>query len=393
MSQRHRVRSIMPRGKRLKEVTALAVLAAVVLAGGAPRLASADACSDCSAPSGERLQQLGGFTLEERQGLWGPSEDYVEVDGGACDVSIDGEPTFRMVNSYLVMAGSGEVWDCPESSSCDTMSITFEEEHGGEWTESGEAGVGIGAYGATLSAKIMEMVKRSFRVRTVTRLDKHACAKYCHRIQWEGYFEVGTFECTVHFTITREFAWWTKNKYTGPDVHQRGRITVDCGSGEATFRRTAPINAFFHLFDGPCEHAVLCKSVTSRDLGWWPKARKKSPPVTFTEQVPPELQDPGTKASGSGGDGSGDGGEEVEDSGDLPVAPTGRSTDPFADDPDGPDEPEWPTEHDPRGATDWWPFDFGGPKEEEEEMESVDPEEAPAPLVAPLDKTEPEPLR
>lgn len=334
-----RGRGARRRGRRapLGGVRGVALGAALLVGAAGARAAGADACEECQAPSGEALQAAAGFTLEVRDGPFGPRQDVLETDGGACSIRIVGDPTFEMVNSYLVLMGSGEVWNCPGSNSCDTMSVSYEDAASTEWSQTGEIGASIGAYGVGLSASLKETISRMHTIRVVSHLSKQQCATWCHRIHWEGYFEVGEFTCTVNYVLSRDFAWWTKNTYTGSEVHQKGHIQVDCGSGTAKFHRTAPINAVFKLSDSVCDNFTECPWFPTKDLGFFPKTA----PTTPGDAVPPvPSPDPGD--SGDCGDGpTGDGEDEdggtvmthssgIHSTADLPEAPTGPVGDPLA---------------------------------------------------------------
>ncbi len=50
-------------------------------------------------------------------------------------------------------------------------------------------------------------------------------------------FEVAAVSVTAPHVVTRTFAWWTKNPYTGSVVHAKGEIVLEGERGSTTFTR------------------------------------------------------------------------------------------------------------------------------------------------------------
>ena len=263
---RPRIRSGVP--------TRLAAAAAAVALGVGT--AHADLCSDCPAPTLADLAAQPGFALEER----GPFRDTYEVDAGECEVTV-GEPTEPVKEvGWLVLVAAGETMNCPEVKSCDKVIAQTSESATKEWSITTESGVSGTVLGLGLTAKLVEQVRETLRIETVTRIEKEICPAYCHRIAWGAYFEIARYTSTVDYAVTRRHAWWTKNMATGDRVHRKGDVWMACGSGTATLEAEAPIAGHFHLTARACA-SDLCRLVPTVDLGYFP-------PLPPAPTAPPE---------------------------------------------------------------------------------------------------------
>ncbi len=236
----------MNRATRWKAIRiALVLVATVALAPGGE--ARGDACSECGPPTLAELGSHPDFQLDTRHG----SKDYVETDGGECTFKIEGEPTMKKTGSWLILRGTGEVWNCPFGSSEDTMTATTSESDSSGWTLSASAKVSLKSLGTGVETTVTAAVNQSCTIQEVTSISKKLKAAYCHRIPWKAYFEVATYEAQVEYTLSRRFAWWTKNVRTGHVVHRHGEVWIVCETGTATLDAEAPISWRFPPVQGP----------------------------------------------------------------------------------------------------------------------------------------------
>jgi hypothetical protein len=284
-------------------------------------------------------------------------------------VSIAGSPDVTIKNAWLILRGTGEVWNCPHSSSCDTMVASAQQDDTTEWTQTGDVGGSLSLLGSGLSARLTEAVRKQVALRTTTQISKNLCAGECRRIRWWGYFMIADYTAEVTYQVTRRYAWWTKNPVTGHVVHRMGNVWVPCGTGLATFSMHAPIAGFFRLYQRACSDAEDCRHIAALDLGWFPPIPPGVPPPVppFAEAPPPapgdgdEEPDGGATGGGSAGeadrDADGDAGGNAngsegptgpgngsdEDPDDLGEAPTGRlPDDPGTGDLPGLEQPDQP---------------------------------------------------
>ena len=100
----------------------LGLLALVILAG--PRAAAADACAECGPPTIQELAASPGFQLDTRSSGSRTEKDFVLTDGAECDLDLTGISEVTILSAWLVLRGSGEVWNCPHSQSCDAMTAS-----------------------------------------------------------------------------------------------------------------------------------------------------------------------------------------------------------------------------------------------------------------------------
>lgn len=259
------------RGRRLPTSVAAAAALLLLIAGARP--ASADACSDCKEPTLQDLMAVPGFTLQSLPPGWfgGGPTDFYEIDAGECTYALKGAPSMSIVSSKLVLRGSGEVWNCPESSSDDTISFQIEQEDSTSWTLHGEVSAQLKVLALSFAAKAGISTGGGRSITEVRSVTKSLHAAYGHRIEWEGYFEVATFSLTLAFDVTRRWSWWTKNHVTGYTVLRSGSIWMACGSETVELSRNASISYKLRLYDRSCLEPLA----PPRDLGWFPP-----PPTT-----------------------------------------------------------------------------------------------------------------
>ncbi len=310
---------------------ALALLALFLSLSLPARAARGDVCSDCAPPSDAVLAAQPGFVLETREGFFGPKRDYVEIDGGECSVSIVGDFDIEKKSSYLVLRGAGTAWNCPHSKACDTVTASISAADIKEWSLTTGASIGGSVLGVSLSAQFSTRVGQKAEIRVTTTVSKLICPTYCHVIDWSAFFEVATYEADVDYEVTRRWAWWTKNVYTGGDVHHMGEVFTSCGTGTATFQCQEPILGYFHLLDRGCD-GTECGYIAPQDLRWFP-------PLPDGLPIPDDDPIGGGSSSSSGSTGSA--GAATSDD---PQPPDAGSPDPddggdAAPDP-APDEPK-----------------------------------------------------
>jgi hypothetical protein len=263
-----------PRARPARPWTPLLALLLLLLQAGAAR---AEGCAECKAPTEQELAQDPAFALETRGSGLFRYKDRWFVDGGECDVTITDTPEVERRAQWLVLRGSGEVWNCPHSRSADTMTASINEGDLTAWTLSGDVGASVSFLGASLSAKLSADVRQQVSVNVVTTISKQINAGDCRRIRWYAYFLVADLEATVDYTLKRRFAWWTKNKLTGDTVLRKGDYHKDCGGGRATFRMHAPLEGTFRLLETGCGDPE-CAPIEPHDLGFFPPLEQLWPP-------------------------------------------------------------------------------------------------------------------
>ena len=296
---------------------------------GARASATAGDCSTCPRPSILDLFAA-GVSLQVRQGDFvGDAErDYVELDAGECTSAMVGNPVIVRDGSYLVLRGQGEVWDCPHSKSVDTVTITTSETDSSSWTISAKVGAKLKVLAAEVSAEISAGRTRGESITEVTSVSKQIIPGPLHRIQWMGYFEVSEYRATAEFAFTQRWAWWTKNRWTGATVHQKGDLYMHCGTSTVELTRKAPIAGYFELTQRGC--GAGCAPIPTVHLGFFPELPPRlrpddaggevepgedAPPVPDVEPETP----PAPQPQPDDDDGEGDGAPPT--SGDLPNPP------------------------------------------------------------------------
>ena len=256
---------------------AMLIAAACLATSGAS--ARGDACSECGPPTREDLAQDPNFVLEDRGGI----RDFVEMHAGECRIELEGTPRIQKDCSWLVLRGSGAVWNCPSSTSSDTMTASVTHSDRKEWSLSASSSASASFLGVGLTAEIVAAVTAASSVQEVTEIRKELSAKYCRIVAWYGYFEVADYSAEVDFRVERRFAWWTKHMFTGATVHRSGELWLDCGAHVATLDMRAPIAGFFNLRQHPCRDPE-CNATPVKDLGWYPPL----PPGLKPPILPPD---------------------------------------------------------------------------------------------------------
>ena len=312
--------------------TPLVVAVALLTASGGAT-ARADVCSDCGPPTLEDLQQDPDFELEKR-GLG--ARDEVHLHAGECRIELVGAPEIQKQQSWLVLRGSGAVWNCPSSTASETMTATVTQSDRQAWSFSASSSASVSVLGVGLSAEVVARVEAATTVQEVTTITKMMSATYCRVIAWGGYFEVAEYTADVAFTVERRYAWWTKNVFTGDTVHRKGEIWLSCGTHEATLDMRAPIAGYFRLDQTACPDPE-CKAIPGRELGWFPPLPPGlTPPITpgDDEEAPEEeapgeedgdepAAEPGSEPAPSPVPETEPDGEEIPSSDQLGEAPTG----------------------------------------------------------------------
>ncbi len=292
----------------------------------APPLA-ADTCDGCPKPTTEQIKKIIGDKLKTRSG----SKDRIYMDKGDCIAGVEGAPEVQPIKFWLREIASGEVWNCPHSKSHDTITIEAHAADKTEWTLQASGGFKLKGLVAEVEAKLTRGETSGVTITEVIKVSKTLVPNFCKRIQWEGYFLAGRFKATATIRIKQEWAWWTKNPTTRYKVHEKGTVTVDCGTQDIEFQRNAPLAGYFHLTEGSCEDAG-CSGALSKKLGFFPKLPpeveppEKPKPAPEPEEAPedePEFgdaEDPDALPPE----------EEPDSSDDLGDAPTGPLDDPLA---------------------------------------------------------------
>lgn len=237
-----------------------------------PAAAYAD-CGSCPPPSAAELAAQPGFAIQTRSApppFGRPVRDHVEMDGGECRATIDGAITVEKTNAWLALRATGEVWNCPHSSSDDKVVIEVRNGDSSGWSLNGAVSAEAQVLVASVKAQIAAGQTTGASVVEVTRVEKTIRAKMCNRIPWKGYFEIATYVARAPIRIERRWAWWTKNASTGARVHAKGSVWVYCGTEEMVLDRQAPISGVFHLRRKACSDPE-CKSFPPEDLGWFPR--------------------------------------------------------------------------------------------------------------------------
>lgn len=281
----------------------------------APLPAHAAGCDTCPEPSLAQLAAEPGFTLKERpDGQGGKVRDTYYVDAGECTGTLTAKPVITRLSAWLVLRGKGEVWNCPPSKSTDAITVTTSASDSTAWSLKTKLGAKLKGPGAELIAEVEAGITTGVTITEVTTVTKTITPAYCHRVGWEGWFEVGEFQAKGTFVFTQRFAWWTKNAATGATVHAKGDYHQTCGTSDIELGRHAPIAGYFDLTQRGCTEPE-CSGVKTQRLGFFP-------------ELPPYLEDPKPDES--------DDEESANDpDGDDPDGDEPGSDDPDGNDPDG----------------------------------------------------------
>lgn len=355
------MRNVTKKGGARGGRAAAGLLALALLLAGAGT-ASADACSSCPAPSEDDIRAAEpGFELAWRSGFLGlRSRDYLETDAGECAYALAGPPQISIGKSWLVLRGSGSVWNCPWGRSDDEIAYEIDAGDSSGWSLDA-------SLDASLKQKLLQLLldvdfsmAESSSVREVRRVTKRLEAAYGHVLDWSGYFELADVVCDLDVNVTRRWSWWTKNSGTGATVHQQGVVWMECGNEAAQLTRRASIGYSIRVLDSSCD----APDAPPIDRGTFPRHR---PPVVTPSDDPP------VPAHDEGGD---DGGDEPPSE---PLDPEPRS---------GPQEPRSGEDADE-------PRDGGEPREaptraepeEADEPPPATPPAAPGAAPAPVGST------
>ena len=278
---RARSRHANPRGGPSVRGGAL-LLALLGMLGIGTSPSMADGCSDCPTPSAESIIAAEGIKLETRTGPFGlPSTDQLHTDQGECHAQGEAFPDIDIKESYLVLSGAGEVWNCPDSKSSSQVTAEIAREHKTDWSLTASVELSMKTPVAEYKARFSASQGGSDGIREVTRLSTTIQAQNCRRVPWLAYLRVGTYELRADFAISQRWAWWTKNPATGSEVHASGDHMVSCGSTEVVFERKAPMAWHVRLAVRNC----CGKAGPYRDLGFWPPL----PPGLGNPKWPPEF--------------------------------------------------------------------------------------------------------
>lgn len=237
----------------------------------ATRRASADACSSCPAPSGADFEAALGRPLGDL-----PTGAYMEILAAECAYDQTGGSAPVQGPAWIVLRGTGEVWNCPDSSSEDTVSIEVAESDNTSWTLTSEVSAKVAALAMEAAVKVGVGVGGGHSVTEIKRVTKTLTASLGHRIPWEGYFTVADFTLTLEFAVSRRWSWWVKSSASGDTVLTSGSLYSSCGRERATLKRRAAIGYKFQLGDGPCGPGLALPT----DLGPWPAPIPPPPPPT-----------------------------------------------------------------------------------------------------------------
>ncbi len=327
----------------------LLALLGVLGLGASPSVA--DGCSDCPTPSAESIIAAAGISLETRTGVLGvEATDQLHTDQGECHAQGEAIPDIDIKESYLVLSGAGEVWNCPNSKSSSQVTAEIAREHKTDWSLTAAVELSMKTPVAEYKARFSASQGGSDGIREVTRLSTNIQAQNCRRVPWLAYLRVGTYELRADFAISQRWAWWTKNPATGSEVHASGDHMVSCGSTEVVFDRKAPMAWHLRLAFRSC----CGKAGPYRDLGFWPPL----PPGLGNPKWPPEFGMPETPLPQDSDVPADEADSPVDEEGDTPglddpLAPPPHTLPPDAPDDEGDDDnaPVDPGAHDPNNPS------------------------------------------
>ncbi|MFM8386589.1 MAG: hypothetical protein ACKOCB_07235 [Planctomycetia bacterium] len=252
--------------------------------------ARAEGCEDCAAPSAQALRSQPGFGLFVRQDRWGARrEDTLHLDAGACAYAPASTPVARLGKSWMVLRGTGTVASCPWGSTDASVSVSIAEGDSTDWRVEGEVQVELKAVALSTAASAKTGVAHGRTLQEVRQVTQRIEAAPGHVIDWEGWFELADLTLDLDLSVTRRYAWWTKNPLTGDHVHAAGEVLVDCGRERVTLRRQASLGVRFRLWDAPCDG-----STPPVDLGTFPRPR---PAPVLTPPAAPVAPPPAREAA------------------------------------------------------------------------------------------------
>jgi hypothetical protein len=334
-------------GARWMRTTAWLLLTAVLVGAGG-RAASADACSSCPEPTEDDIRAADpAYELAVRSGWLGlEARDYLTIDAGECAYALAGPPAISIGKSWLVLRGTGSVWNCPWGRSEDTISFEIESGDSSEWKLDASLEGTLATEILKLLLNVDYVAGKASTVREVRKVIKTLDAGYGHVLDWSGYFELADVICDMDVNVTRRWSWWTKNPVTGYQVHQHGSVWMDCGNEEAQATRRASIGYSIRIIDSSCDDPLA----PPIDRGTFPRhlppvvTPSDDPPVPGNdegggEDAPEEPLDPEQPEPRDAGDG-----DEPLDSGEPRDAGDGEEPRAPEDLPEEHDDPEPPAE-------------------------------------------------
>ena len=331
-------------------------IATVLMASGGATHAEAKGCSSCPAPSQADVQQSGaGLLLQERWSMFGPTRDYIEYDGGECEIEQVGEPEITVEHEGWQLWVSGEVQNCPSGTTEDTVTIELSKASQQGWSASISLSAEFDYLAVKLKVEAKAAMSGSTTLGEAVSVSKTIKAAWCQKVPYRGFVKFAKYVVTVKFKIKRRYAWWTKNVATGDTVHQHGSIWVDCGQASYSGERRVAIDTKFELDQLSCDEPACEKVVTisAPDDPAPPKTPVITPGTPGTPAPPPgppmpgdpeqteeDAEDPNNAEEDDVPEdaGGGDGGDKPADEED----PDHAEDDPHEDEGDEPEEGERP---------------------------------------------------
>lgn len=253
-------------GRLRRWIPATALLLGLGLLAGLP--AHADLCGSCPTPTAAQVAaQCPTLSLATRtHWLWGTNRDYLEFDGAECQYAV-GTPVITMRNWRLVLKASGTAKNCPHCLSTATVTIIVSENESTAWALTASAGASVKALGMTLTSQIAAQLEQTSGLTRTTKGSQTFQPGYCRVIVWSAFLEAADPLATVTVNVSRSYAWWTKNESTGPTVHQRGTVTIPCGSASPTYTCKMPLAFHFHECQTGCPEPE-CSLIPTGEIGW-----------------------------------------------------------------------------------------------------------------------------
>jgi hypothetical protein len=132
---------------------------------------------------------------------------------------------------------------------------------------------------------------------------------YCRVIVWTIFLEKVDPIATVPVSVTRRYAWWTKNMATRDVVHQMGEVIMSCGTIELTFTCKIPLAFHSHECQTACSDPE-CALIPTGEIGFQaPLPAGLHPPEGWEPRYPGKIL-PSDEPADDGATG-----EEPEDDG------------------------------------------------------------------------------
>ena len=149
----------------------LAALAVALLLTTQADPVAAD-CGDCPEPSIEQIMAHPDFPTEAWKRRHVRNYHYLNTDAGECRVRLAGPIYLQKGTSWYVLRGQGEVWDCPHSSSQDTVTIEANQADSTGWNITASGGGELSAVVAAVKASITAGRTTGTTITEVTRVSK-----------------------------------------------------------------------------------------------------------------------------------------------------------------------------------------------------------------------------